>query len=92
MSNRSYPSDFKYEVIMAYQNEGYSLRQLCFKYQISKNTFYKWKEKFEKEGLSGLEESKTWKRYSKELKVRAVEEYLSGEYSQDEAIRKYDIS
>nr|WP_245604676.1 IS3 family transposase [Paucisalibacillus globulus] len=77
---------------MAYQNEGYSLRQLCFKYQISKNTFYKWKEKFEKEGLSGLEESKTWKRYSKELKVRAVEEYLSGEYSQDEAIRKYDIS
>jgi transposase len=92
LSNRSYPSNFKYEVIKAYQNKGYSLRQLCFKYQISINTFNKWKEKFEKEGLDGLEESKTWKNYSKELKVRAVKSYITGEYSQDEVIRKYEIS
>jgi transposase len=92
MSNRSYPSEFKYEVIKAYQNEDYTLKELCSRYQISKITLYKWMEKFEKEGISGLEESKTWKSYSKELKVRAVMGYISGEYSQEEIIRKYEIS
>lgn len=44
------------------------------------------------EGIRGLEESKTWKPYSQELKETAVRDYLSGEYSLREVIRKHGIS
>ncbi|WP_277679154.1 helix-turn-helix domain-containing protein [Gracilibacillus dipsosauri] len=92
MSNKSYSSKFKYEVIKDYQNENYTLKELCSRYQISKYTLYKWIQKFEKEGIRGLKNSKTWKRYSKELKVRAVKSYVSGEFSQEEIVRKFEIS
>jgi transposase len=42
--------------------------------------------------MDGLEGSSGWKRYSTEVKTAAVLEYLSGNYSQNEIIRKYEIS
>lgn len=92
MSKRSHFIEVKHEVIMAYKNEDYTLNELCTKYGISDNTLYDWVDKFEKCGINGLEESKTWKPYSKELKRAAVKDYMSGEYSQREIIRKYEIS
>ncbi len=92
MSKRSRSSKLKYDVIKAYKNEDYTLKELCSKYKINISTLYSWIEKFEKEGIRGLEESKTWKPYSKELKEAAVRDYLSGEYSLREVIRKYSIS
>lgn len=61
-------------------------------YRIPNVTLYNWVEKFEKYGLSGLENAKTWKSYSKELKEAAVKDHISGEYSQYEIVRKYKIS
>ncbi len=58
MSNKSYSSKFKYEVIKDYQNENYTLKELCSRYQISKYTLYKWIQKFEKEGIRGLKKLK----------------------------------
>src|SRR5699024_2113527 len=43
-------------------------------------------------GIESLEESKTWRRYSKELKEKAVLEYLNGEDSLVNICRKYAIS
>ncbi len=39
-----------------------------------------------------LKESSTWKPYTKELKLSAVMDYLSGQYSLREVTRKYEIS
>jgi len=92
MAYKLYTNKFKYEVIMAYQSEDYTLNELCLKYEVDRTTVYDWMEKFEKAGLSGLEKSRTVKQYSKELKVSAVRDYLSGEYSQREVVRRYGIS
>jgi transposase-like protein len=77
---------------MAYKNEEYSVGELSERYQIPKVTLYNWIERFEKDGISGLEDVKAWKSYSKELKLTAVRDYLSGEYSQYEIVRLYEIS
>jgi transposase len=92
LSNKFYPSEFKYQVVLAYKNEEYSVDELTVRYQIPKVTLYNWVEKFEKDGIGGFEDVKTWKSYSKELKEAAVREYLSGENSQYEIVRKYEIS
>ncbi|WP_353057104.1 MULTISPECIES: transposase [Paenibacillus] len=44
------------------------------------------------DGYEGLKESKAWKEYSKELKLAAIRDVLSGNYSIREATRKYHIS
>src|SRR5690606_30698964 len=55
-------------------------------------TIYKWVYRYEKYGIEGLKESTTWRRYSKELKLNSVKDYLSGEYSFRYVIRKHEIS
>jgi transposase len=92
MSNKFHSIEFKYEVLMAYKNEDYTLSEIKRKYQIPKTTIYKWIERFERNGIDGLKDSKTWKTYSKELKGAAVRDYLSGKYSLLEVVRKYEIS
>jgi transposase-like protein len=92
MSNKFYSKEFKYEVLTAYKNEDSTVETLCVRYKIPKVTLYNWIEKFEKDGIIGFEDSKTWKSYSKELKEAAVRDYLSGDYSQYELVRKYKIS
>uniref|UniRef100_UPI000287DBB0 IS3 family transposase n=1 Tax=Bacillus timonensis TaxID=1033734 RepID=UPI000287DBB0 len=83
---------FKYEVVTAYKNAYFSVNELIKRYQIPKVTLYNWVEIFDKDGVKGFEASSTWKPYSKELKEAAVRDYLSGEYSQYELVRKYGIS
>ncbi len=92
MSNKIYSSQFKYEVVTAYKNEDYTVKELTERYQIPKVTLYKWVEIFDKDGEKGFEYSSTWKSYSKEVKLAAVLDYTSGEYSQYEIVRKYEIS
>ncbi|MED4163158.1 helix-turn-helix domain-containing protein [Halalkalibacterium halodurans] len=92
MSNKYYSSEFKYEVVTAYKNDNFSVKELTERYKIPKVTLYNWVEAFEKNGVNGFKDSSTWKSYCKELKEAAVRDYLSGEYSQYEVVRKYEIS
>lgn len=92
MSNKYFPIEYKYKVLMDYKGGNYTIRELCFRYQITKYTFYNWLEKFEKNGINGLKDSNTWKSYSKALKEAAIRDYLSGKYSKNEIVRKYEIS
>ena len=48
--------------------------------------------KYEKNGVDGLKESLTWKKYSQELKEQAVLDYLDGKNSLRTICQKYDIS
>ncbi|TYR95927.1 helix-turn-helix domain-containing protein [Rossellomorea vietnamensis] len=71
MSYKCYTSQFKYEVLMSYKNEHLTVSEVLKKYHISEYIFYKWMEKFNKGGISGLENSNTRNFYSKEAKVAA---------------------
>ncbi len=92
MSNKRYSEEFKYEVIFAYEKGDYSIEKICSKYQISTRTLMDWIEKLEKFGEEGLKRSTSWKPYTKELKIAAVNDYLSGNYSKCEIVRNYGIS
>lgn len=59
---------------------------------VSKSTVNSWLRKYELDGFSGLEESRTWKKYSAELKIKAVETILSGNESLESVVRLFNIS
>ncbi|MBU5437496.1 helix-turn-helix domain-containing protein [Tissierella sp. MSJ-40] len=93
MSKRTkYTAEEKLKILMEYQNNYISIVELCGIYEIYYTTFYKWKKQYEKQGIEGLRESRTWKKYSKRLKEAAVLDYLSGNYSLRDIIDKYEIS
>lgn len=93
MSKRSkYTLEEKYKILMDYKNGVGSIQEICIKYKISTSTFHEWRYKYEKHGMDGLEESRKYKNYSKELKERALQDYLSGKYSQMEISKKYELT
>jgi len=87
-----YSPQLKYQILYEYENDDYTIKELCKKHGISDRTFYDWKIKYERYGLEGLENSKAKRIYSAKMKVMAVEDYLSGKGSLTEIIYKYDIS
>ena len=87
-----YSKEFKYTVLSTYKESNFTVKELCEKFEIAQTSLKKWIERFEKYGMEGLRSSSPWKSYSKELKVIAVRDYLSGQYSQNELIRMYGIS
>ncbi|WP_167518637.1 helix-turn-helix domain-containing protein [Paenibacillus brasilensis] len=52
----------------------------------------KWRHRYELYGIEGLEIHSHTRNYSAELKLHAVQDCLSGEYSQYEIINKYKIA
>lgn len=92
MARQWYSKEFKYEVLHLYENGNYTMRELCSKFKMSKTTLRKWIKQFKKHGTDGLKTSTSCKQYSKELKEAAVKEYLSGEYSLNEIVERYEIS
>lgn len=93
MSKRSkYTAEQKYQILKAYEDGVGSISEITSLYRISPTTFYNWRYNYDEYGIDGLKESKTWKSYLKELKEHAVNDYLSGKYSQDQVVRKYEIS
>ena len=62
------------------------------KYDINITTLEKWRHIYELYGYEGLEIRTHNKRYSPDLKLQAVNEYLSGNYSQTQIIDKYKIA
>jgi transposase len=62
------------------------------KYNISITTLVKWRRGYELYGIQGLEIRTHNRSYSEELKLQAVRDYLSGNYSQYQIIDKYKIA
>jgi transposase len=91
MSKRTYSAEDKFKILKMYEEGIYSLKEITSKYKVANTTILKWKYNLEKYGIEGLKKSSTWKRYSKELKLSAIRDYLSGSYSLREVARKYEI-
>ncbi|WCK54298.1 helix-turn-helix domain-containing protein [Aneurinibacillus sp. Ricciae_BoGa-3] len=92
MAKSAYSAQEKYALIVAYENRQTTVADFCLEYNISKLTITEWVYQFEAYGMNGLHGSSGWKGYSKELKMSAVLDYLSENYSQYEIVRKYEIS
>ncbi|MCM3768821.1 helix-turn-helix domain-containing protein [Neobacillus niacini] len=92
MAKRVYSAQEKHELIVAFEDRQTSIKDFCRQFNISKVTVKEWISLFEKYGMDGLQDSSGWRRYSKEVKTAAVLDYLSGNYSQSEIVRKYEIS
>lgn len=92
MSKRAFSMEYKYEVLKALEDGRFSLTELSSTYKVNISTIKEWKYKFDTYGVEGLKECATWKPYSKELKLAAVKDYLSGNYSLREVTRMYEVS
>lgn len=91
MSKRARSLEEKVQIVKALENGTHTISELESIYKVHNITIYDWVYKYEKYGLEGLKESSSWKRYSKELKLKAVKDYLGGEFSLREITRKYEI-
>ena len=77
MSKRSPKSvEEKLEIVQRLLNHEKSVSQLSKLYGVSESAINSWKMKYEKDGVVGLKESRTWNSYSKEVKEQAVLDYL----------------
>lgn len=93
MSKRvKYTKEQKYEILKEIKFSNLSIQDTCKKFNISYTVYENWKFSYETYGIEGLEESKTWNRYSKELKETAILEYLNREDSLLNISRKYGLS
>jgi len=91
MSKRTYSAEEKYEILLAL-GEHYTTYKLESIYNVHHSTILEWKHKYDKYGLEGLKEASTWKKYSKEFKLAAIRDCLSGKYSIREVARMYELS
>lgn len=69
-----------------------SIHQIARKYGVACSTVEIWIVKYKAEGRTGLQQRKSCKKYSKELKEKAVREYLGGGVSLKTICTKYAIS
>lgn len=89
---RSKPLKEKIEILQLYESGEYSLSEICSFYKTHHKTVKLWQDKYNRYGVDGLKESGKKKTYSKELKLSAIKDYESGNYSLKDVIDKYEIS
>ena len=81
----------KERIILEFLNNKISGKYISKNYKVNKNVLNKWIRRYQANGISGLEDSKVWKIYSKEIKLQCVLDALSGIPILD-ILNKYDIS
>ncbi|TYS53675.1 helix-turn-helix domain-containing protein, partial [Sutcliffiella horikoshii] len=90
MSKKDNSFDIKINVIRAWENRTHTITDLAHINNVSPSTIYNWIDRYESLGENGLYPVSN--EYSKEFKLKVVQEYLKGGYSQKELVRKYEIS
>lgn len=82
----------RYDAVTKYLSGQCSRTAISKEYGIDKSTLLNWIRKYQANGMDGLKESQTWKRYSHSLKLNAVSDYLENSHSLRECCDKYNIS
>jgi transposase len=82
----------KLDIVREYESGQGSLYEIAGKYNINVSTLKEWRRRYEVYGIEGLEFRSGNKSYTAEIKLQAVQDYLSGKYSQNEIIRTYRIA
>lgn len=87
-----YSAAEKLSILQEFEMGEITLLDIAKKYEINKSSLINWRHCYKLYGYNGLEIRTHNKRYSAEFKIQAVQDYLSGNYSQHEIIAKYKIS
>lgn len=82
----------KLEILNIFETGDYTWREISSLYNVSLDSLSRWKYNYDKYGVDGLVESKTHQSYSAELKLAAIIDYETGDYSLRDVIKKYNIS
>ena len=81
----------KVEIIRKYQQGEISLAQAAREASVETATIYRWSTRYEAEGAGGFLSYQKNRVYPSELKLKAVQEYLSGSGSLREISKKYKL-
>lgn len=87
-----YSYEVKCQIVLEYETGNYSMERLAVIYGVSYDCVRYWCDVYKSHGLEGLNTSHTNKHWSKEIKIQAVEDYMSGIGSLLEICKKYKIS
>jgi transposase len=90
LSKHAYSKELKLDILRACETTG--ARRVAAAYNVSLTSIKRWKRLRLLYGEKGLEESSGPRSYTKELKMAAVSDYLSGGYSKNELLLKHGIS
>ena len=92
MGNKfKYPTEVKFDAVDSYLRGKKSGRQISRELNVHNSTIESWISLYKSLGISGLMSTSTNKRYSKQQKINAVVDYLSGNYSQAEVCERFGI-
>jgi Transposase and inactivated derivatives len=86
------PSEIKIEVVEGYLSGELGATQIVQKHGITESTLRRWVISYKAFGSQGLIPQSKSRKYSSELKLRVVQEYLSGSSSMKGLCLKYAIS
>ncbi|WP_425757332.1 helix-turn-helix domain-containing protein [Ihubacter sp. rT4E-8] len=89
MKRKKISSSEKITAVNLYTEGRISQKQLAEMYDVSLSSVRQWIRNYEALGNDAFQQK--YKKYSKELKYQAVQDYLNGVGSQDEICRKYGI-
>ena len=92
MSKTRFTAEEKERMVLEYKRGGGSKEGIARSHGIDGETLRQWIAKYETQGIDGLAERERNRSYTKEFKIRCVEEVLSGKQSVTEVVAKYDIS
>ena len=92
MAKPKYSSSLKIEVARAYLNGEGSYESIAKKYGIGHKSVETWALIYRTQGETGFIHGTGNKRYTSDFKRKCVKSVLSGMYSVDEAVAKYEIS
>ncbi len=92
MANPKYSPEFKIEVAKAYLNGEGSYESIAKKYGVGHTSVEAWSLYFRLHGEQGFTHRTGNKTYTSDFKKQCIEAVLSGLYSVNEAVAKYEIS
>lgn len=85
-------NELKIKLVKKILEENESIRNITKEYGISKSALTTWKKKYIELGEKSISTSEKNRHYSKEIREKAVLEYLNGQSSLFEVCKNYNIS
>lgn len=89
---KKWSADKKLAVLQEIESSQMSLEAIAKKYGIGTTTLIEWRDRYALYGYKGLKHRTHNRSYFAELKLQAVEDYLSGGLSQKQVIEKYKMA
>lgn len=79
-------------LVLKFKELNISLSEFCRIYNVEKTTIHRWSIKFDNNGKDDLKEITKHTRYSSHTLIHSVKDYLSGNFSMLQIVKKYNLS